>query len=999
MKKTALFIPILFLMLNGTSAQTYNKELIQGLQDSVKITAELFDFSNALKYSKKIETILLQREKQEVADDLIRIYCTMGSIYIAQENQDSAFLMMEQVESLKNDAQTSKTKASLEAFRGYYHWKVTPDLVLADQAFTRALKWYPEEDAEKIKIISNAGHVKHLNGNFRRALMLFEEAIALGTRILEPGHLVLAHPYNNRGLTYMEMGHYTKALEDYQKAHQIRLRHLDSSSFSVFASEVNMGLVYAYMQESERAEQSYQHALAIAKAQEYVKYIPLVYMNMAVATPSSKPEKRIGYYEKCLQAKADIGVKPESDDEFGNIYQGIGNSYYEMGELEKATTFYKKGLDYALDRVKISIFIGLSAIYIDTEDYEQAEEVLQQAKNLALPFIDNHDQLVSDIYYHFSLLEKARKNYKSALVWNDRSIEILRYKQNNDFNEIIAPNSLIALLLLKGDVYMEMSKPEEPAILSALDAYEQAWNLSNYMSKTYQLIEDREAFLAISQSVIEKTLAAYLASNQRNDSYLFSLFEASKASILREAIKESEAMRIAGIPDSLLDIEYFLKEEISHYTQKREGLLVSGVVDDEEALGQVSEKLIHLRAQHNKIKTQFEQDFPKYYELKYSDATISLKELQEELLDEDQTLVEYFIGEEKIYIITVNQKDFHIEAVANDFSLKQLVQDFRSANRAEFYSMNQELYIKSAVDLYRNLLKSVSQKLNKKLIIIPDGILGYIPFESLLVQAVTPNKPYRNYPFLIKEKQISYAYSATLLRQSMQAYNREEDQLDLIAFAPFYDGDTTLIASMPRSVQGEFKAPKPLPFSGEEVYGVQKLVGGKVFYHQEATENRFWEEAPNYRFIHLATHGRANDEAGEYSFLIFTEQKDSIENEYLFVRDLYNINLQADMVVLSACETGVGELKRGEGLISLARGFAYAGAKSIITTLWSIPDQSTKDLMLAFYQNLDEGLDKDEALRQAKLDFILNTKNDLNAHPIFWSGIIAIGDMKKVEFE
>ena len=113
--------------------------------------------------------------------------------------------------------------------------------------------------------------------------------------------------------------------------------------------------------------------------------------------------------------------------------------------------------------------------------------------------------------------------------------------------------------------------------------------------------------------------------------------------------------------------------------------------------------------------------------------------------------------------------------------------------------------------------------------------------------------------------------------------------------------------------------------------------------------------------------------------------------QFLYNRDLYNLTLNAEMVVLSACETGIGELQKGEGIISLARGFSYAGAKSIITTLWSINDEKSKELMLSFYSNLKEGQTKDAALRQAKLDFI--HKYSHRAHPFFWAAFIPIGDM------
>jgi CHAT domain-containing protein len=153
--------------------------------------------------------------------------------------------------------------------------------------------------------------------------------------------------------------------------------------------------------------------------------------------------------------------------------------------------------------------------------------------------------------------------------------------------------------------------------------------------------------------------------------------------------------------------------------------------------------------------------------------------------------------------------------------------------------------------------------------------------------------------------------------------------------------------------------------------------------------------AGDYRILHLATHGRADNRVGDYAFLAFSEIKDSIENELLYVKDLYNLELNADLVVLSACETGIGKLQRGEGIISLARAFAYAGAKSIVTTLWEVNDKSTSELMRYFYRELKLGKDKDEALRLARQRYF-DKAAPRGLHPFFWAAFVPVGDMRPV---
>ncbi|MBK6930668.1 MAG: CHAT domain-containing protein [Saprospirales bacterium] len=184
--------------------------------------------------------------------------------------------------------------------------------------------------------------------------------------------------------------------------------------------------------------------------------------------------------------------------------------------------------------------------------------------------------------------------------------------------------------------------------------------------------------------------------------------------------------------------------------------------------------------------------------------------------------------------------------------------------------------------------------------------------------------------------------------------------------------------------------------SGDEVAAIANLWKGKSVYRQAATLDAFRQLAPRYRILHLSTHGQADDRNGDYAFLAFRVADEHDAYSKLYARDLYNLEINADLVVLSACETGTGKLQRGEGIVSLARAFAYSGAKSLITTLWKVNDTSTKDLMIRFYQYLKAGRPKDAALQLAKKDYLASRQAGGGAalHPFFWAGFIAIGDME-----
>ncbi|MBK7869568.1 MAG: CHAT domain-containing protein [Saprospiraceae bacterium] len=372
---------------------------------------------------------------------------------------------------------------------------------------------------------------------------------------------------------------------------------------------------------------------------------------------------------------------------------------------------------------------------------------------------------------------------------------------------------------------------------------------------------------------------------------------------------------------------------------------------------------------------------------------MSATEVQKELLQPGQALLEYFVGDSSIFIFVLRPDTLVMQEVKKDFPLEDWVSSLRDniyLNR----TTGATAYAEAAYNLYQKLIAPVKSLLPKQLIIIPDGILGYVPFEALLTAKPERAIRFNTHAYLLKEHQISYCYSATLLREMQQKKKVQEPTGTLLAVAPFYSGDTTLLANLFAYDETTRKDLAPLQNSGEEVYRISKLWKGEVLTGADATETKFTELAGNYRILHLATHGRADERVGDYSFLAFSEIKDSVENELLYVRDLYNLQLNADLVVLSACETGLGKLSRGEGIISLARAFAYAGAKSIVTTLWSVDDAKTKDVMVDFYRNLKKGMTKDAALRQAKLNYLKGHTNPGDAHPYYWAGFAPIGDMR-----
>ena len=404
-----------------------------------------------------------------------------------------------------------------------------------------------------------------------------------------------------------------------------------------------------------------------------------------------------------------------------------------------------------------------------------------------------------------------------------------------------------------------------------------------------------------------------------------------------------------------------------------------------------------------------------YYNLVYGDNSISVYSIQESLLTPNSALLEYFVGDSSIFTFTITKDTFHVHQIKKDFPLEEWVQDMRCGIFSSFVQDTSTcgqlnaatangMYTTNARRIYQKVFAHVDSLLpdSTELIIVPDGVLGYVPFDALLVEDPTEGQLANQYHYLLQDHTISYAYSATLQQEMKYRRHRKEPSKNLLAFAPSFGkeedmtGDTALLATRYIDVANRRNWLSPLKYNVPEVHAIKSIIGGDIVTDTAATEKAFTKMASDYRILHLSTHGKANDQMGDYSFLAFHELDDSLENEWLYNRELYNLNLNADLVVLSACETGIGELQRGEGIISLARGFSYAGAKSIVTSLWSVNDNSTKVLMELFYQNLKDGMSKDNALRQAKLDYLDNHPS-MGQEPFFWAAFIPIGDMSPVE--
>ena len=271
------------------------------------------------------------------------------------------------------------------------------------------------------------------------------------------------------------------------------------------------------------------------------------------------------------------------------------------------------------------------------------------------------------------------------------------------------------------------------------------------------------------------------------------------------------------------------------------------------------------------------------------------------------------------------------------------------------------------------------------MVIIPDGELILIPFESLIKHRIDSSDlivSYGELDYLIKSNAISYLYSSNQLLNSTQI---TKNKINYAGFAPDYY-NTGVHTRQQDSIGTSFQA---LPGAVDEVQAIRKYFRGRSYIGREASKERFFKESAKNEIVHLAMHTFLNDEEPMNSQLIFTQGNDP--EKQLHAYEVYAQKLAASLIVLSACNTGTGEIVRGEGVFNIARAFIQAGVKDIILTQWSVADHSSALLMNRFYYYLSEGLEVDMALQNAKIDF-LTSGDPVKAHPFYWAGYVTIGN-------
>ncbi|GAB4425486.1 MAG: hypothetical protein OHK0039_43200 [Bacteroidia bacterium] len=444
----------------------------------------------------------------------------------------------------------------------------------------------------------------------------------------------------------------------------------------------------------------------------------------------------------------------------------------------------------------------------------------------------------------------------------------------------------------------------------------------------------------------------------------FYLVEHSKAKQLRDHFRGRQALRFAGVPDSLVEREQY-------YSQRLIALQGPG---DTTAVPGDRQETFRLYEAYRQFLHRLEQQYPAYYRMKYADRTFSIARMQARL-QPGQVAYSYFWDTRGSYVFRITADTLAMHRIAATTAadlpawLAFLSQPPGSGDSGTSGT--------TGATLGRDLLPDLGAA-TRQLLIIPDGMLGYLPFESLLTDTTTSDD-YRQWPYLVRQWPVTYVYAAENWVQQTRAATAPAAYLGMApAFGAGRPSDT-------RTPLG------PLRYNEQEVAAVAQVLGSQAHTGGAARESLVKGLGMHPHILHFATHAIADETAPMQSRLYLAGDSTDGEDGVLFAHELYGLQLSSPLTVLSACQTGRGPVFQGEGVMSLARAFRYAGSERIITTLWQTDDRAGADLIEALFAALAAGQPVEEALRQARLDW-LRQADGFHAHPYYWAGWVLIGD-------
>jgi len=881
---------------------------------------------------------------------------------------------------------------------------------------------YSQDNLESLTMsdLDSIASVHFNQGNFDAAVPVVQELIKKGQEANEPE--IEIEWKSNLALLYNMLGLYEQAEPLFLEAKERGLVSFGENAPNYIQSLNNLALLYVDMQKFDQA----MPILLEIKSKLFKVYgekhpmIPLTLNNIAgLHIEMNEHKKAEPFLLEALELRKEIFGDKHPD--YLLTLSNLGGFYMNLGKYEEALALFHecektyKNIFGKIHKEYALVLTNLGQVNTFLENYELAEKYLLEAVEVRLKLHGKTNPeyfkpliALARNYSEMGAFEKSKGVFCEALLANckDKGVDSLGFCSNllllheKDF---VSMTSLVnTLTSLYQACHKEYERSQNEEVLKS--AYSTASSLLLVYEKIRNSLNSEKDKLnslgQTSEMVNQAILTGLKLTKEGDNTYLnnsFSYAEQNKSILLADAVKGQRAKSLSNLPETVALKEIALQQQ----RKELEKVLAESPNDSTKAL--VLQMVSGLNIEIDNFIKELKEKYPKYHALKYKTLKTKVGDIQA-LLDDKTMLLEYFVTDTVTYLFSVTKDSIKLFPIS--ISKNRLALDIKGLRRAlSNYSFiakdakrSYDLFTQKAYSLYRQLLKVALKDSDvSNLIIITDGELGHLPFEIFLQEVAPQNMTaYKDLSYLIKKYNVSYDYSATLFKENLETEHKDGKGEMLACAAAYNPADTNDFDVLrPYHVAKLRRHLKPLPAAREEVKKLESLFEGTFLQGSASNEAFFKEHASEYEVIHLAMHGILHPRVPILSSLAFSEDKDTIEDNFLQAYEIAHLGLNANLVVLSACETGLGKFEQGEGIISLARSFMYAGVPSLVVSLWQVNDYSTAIVMQYFYQYLADGSTKDAALRQAKLNY-LNRSEGLAAHPAFWSAFIQLGDSRPI---
>lgn len=900
--------------------------------------------------------------------------------------------------SSKFNSNPDQIKFAAQIYNNYYYayslvgqWDKA--LKIANESYKFASKNLPNDESI-IDLLQDLGFISNELRNYSESIIFYEKALKLTQKLQPKNFSEIALIHNGLGIGYSDSHFHTQSLYHYEKELEFLKKAKQADNSFLVQSLNNViweNLSYGDQSKAESAllflntnfqkwynEKDFTRINTPYPAKERKEYFKMMaYLcNLRVQVYKENITESKKFYDSIESVFQKLPIEIKKRD--FETYLFARYEYVKLFNLNKNKkeqlhqehiAFNKKTIElahkYNSQHEELVASFLLAKTYYNYNMYSEALKTVEESKKIAVNFF--HASRYTIQVLEAMVLQKMNKNEQSKEVLRlafekllekkltNSNLKNLSYTDFKKFNSSTFVRNTINSARLYELIYEKTKNKEDLLIANNLyfiasDIFAEFYQKGKYNYSLNIFNQEIASGLLQTQLLInpndQKKLKEILNRIENNSSqHLWNIFE----------IKSSQNLKVPASLIRKLNELVFEKNSVKEQIEK-----TSATAELKNRLGILEKEIAKTQLSINKKDASFE---------KFKSAGFTIETAQKKLLS-NQLLVKYIVTDKQVFAFTIQKETIQLVNLGELDALKEVVNHYNKQIKTI-----DNLYLKTSKELHAQLIQPLLKtKSISSIIFIPEDFLTTVSFESLQD---------RNGKLLVQECKTSYAYSIKLW-DILQTNNKNlSAENNIVTFAPNYSKIPTQIPTHGLVRAGLYD----LVDAKKEARAISELLDGKLFENQEANRDNFLKSTTNFSLHHLAMHSQLEEDYSK-SALVFAS------NEKVYFNELYQLNFPSKLVVLSACNTGIGKNENGEGLMSLSRALTYSGVKSSVYSLWQVPDKETSEIMISFYENLKKGQPKDEALANAKTTFI--TKNPMKQHPFYWAGFVVNGDVSPI---